>query len=867
MGTVQAKRALADAGHIKGNGMTSYQRLALFVFFDALERDLVGVIRSVAGEDDVLTEDEKKGANIALSHQLASPLDPSSPFDQLLGLDLGTKFQVLMRLKAKLDNASAEYYRKLQPAIERNIVVRNAVMHGRPLTIEEYASGFAFAQELKKQPRRWPQFYKDYIEYAKNPDQYSSRAVGLLDQPGDFGVLNNLPRPDYDDTGFFPRPDIEKSLKRKILGRHPVITILGDGGNGKTAVALQTLYGMVESNDHDFDLILWYSAKVAALSIEGVKVIESALTASPAIISQAAELEPGDGDPMTRLRRLLTQNKVLLVIDNLETVTGGLIRELVEDIPGESKLLLTSRIPVGGDLPVNVNEFSEAESIRFLRIVIEAHGVSSLKALDNGRLKFYAGRLGFKPLLLKWFVLGVKSGLDPNKIVVDQKHALQFCLENVVDKLGSPAKFVCVILATLPEAISISILVEISKKSALLVEEGISELVRFGLVTTEDTLGIDQHFKLRSFVRSYIIRVINPDKNDTNEISSSYLRLKNAYEQERMQAQANRYQIRNLIVRSPSEAIAAQKLRRTVHYSLTNGWVDEDLFKELKVTNPAYFEVYRNEGVAAYYSSDVPRAIHSYEAALEYGNDQPQLHYFFAGLLMRSGYTERAAEEYAKALELDPEEPVVLREAARNLFRLHNYDLARKYLDKAAKQRASSQKDMVVLLDLQIQLRVRLIEHKTSVGDFDSAVDGCSDLLSYLQTCEVRLFDKTIIDHIRWINGTLAVIKRNCRRDTEKIDLLSNWIEEHAALDRAGAAGSPTGQRVGKVKRSGLKPTFGFIQDSDENEFFVAAARTDPEVWRWLNEGGLVLFEEEASERGPLAVNIVKYERNDSDGP
>lgn len=840
--------------------MASYQRLALFVFFDAIERDLVSVIRSIVGEEDVLTEEERRGAKLALSRQLASPLDPSSHYDQLLGLDLGAKFQVLMRVRGKLDVVMADYYRKIQPLFEKVITVRNAVMHGRPLTIEEYATGFTFAQELRKRPKIWPQFQNDYLEYAKAPYHFSAHAVGLIDQPGSFGVLNNLPLPDYDDTGFFPRPEIEKSLKKKLLGRHPVITVLGDGGNGKTALSLQTLYGLVESNDHNFDLILWYSAKVATLSISGIKDIESAVTASSAIISKAAEFEPGEDDPMLRLRRLLTQNKVLLVIDNLETVTGGLIRELVEDIPGESKLLLTSRIPLGGDRPVNVSEFSEAEAVKFLRIVIEAHSVSSLRSVDNDRLKFFASRLSYKPLLLKWFVLGVQSGIDPNKIVADPKISLKFCLENVIDKLTQPAKTVSVILATVPEAISVSVLVEISDEDAFYIEEGIGELTRFGLVTAEDMSGVDRHFKLRGFVRSYIIRVINPDKEFTKEIGLRFRKLNDDYERDRMQSQADKYQIRHLTVRSRSEAIAAKKLRAAVRASSLQGWVDEGSFEELKVTNPAYFEVYRNEAVAAYHASDVPRAIQSYEAALEYGENQPQLHYFFAGLLMRAGYTERAASEYDSALALDPGEPVVLREAARNLFRLHRYDEAKVHLDQAAQIRARTQKDLVVLLDLQIQVRVRLIDHKTTMGDFDKAIEGCVDLKIFLEKCDIRLFDSTIYEHIRAVSGSLTVVRRDGRRGSEEIDALANWIKSNAAPNRQSEISKQQGERrIGSLKQIGRKPTFGFIVDNDQKEFFVAAATVDAEIWQWLNDDGVVLFEVELSEKGPLAVNIGVY--------
>lgn len=840
--------------------MVSYQRLALFVIFDSLERDLVAVIRSVSQDEDILTQDEQKSAQVALSRQPQIVLDSNASFDQILGLDIGTKYQVLMRLKDRLDNSVAEYYRKLQLSFEKVVPVRNAVMHGRPLTIEEYAIGLAFSQDLLRRPKLWPNLQRDYIEYARAPDQFASKAVSMLDHPENFGVLNNLPLPDYDDTGFFPRPDIERSLKKKILGRHPVITVLGDGGNGKSAISLQTLYRLIESNDHGFDLILWYSAKVAALSVQGIKEIEAAVTSSSAIVAQAAEFEPGSDDPMVRLKRLLSQNKVLLVIDNLETVTGDLIKDLVEDIPGESKLLLTSRIPVGGDLPVAVNEFTESEAVKFLRIVINAHSVAALKAETNDKIKFYAGRLGYKPLLLKWFVLGVKSGLNPDKIVADPKEALRFCLENVIDRLSPPAQRVSVVLATVPEAVSASVIEEVARQDALHVDDGIGELSRFGLISAEDVDGVDRQYKLRSFVRSYIMRVINPNPSIVNFINEQYRKLSADYERERMQVKLSKYNIKHMTVRSKSEAIAAKKLKYITRTAYFDGYINEKALTDLKVSNPTYFEVYRSEAVAAYSAADVTRAIQSYEAALQYGADQPQLHYFFAGLLMRSGYNDRANEEYEEALKIDPDEPIVLREAARNLFMLHRYDQAKSYLDKAASFKARSQKDVVVLLDLQIQSRVRLVEYASAGGEFDVAVEGCRDLLDFLKSCDVRLFDNTMYGHIRAVNGAVAIIRRDDRRTHPGIDDLSAWIRENASLESQKHRNNRNHTKIGFLKTHGRKPTFGFIVDNDLNEYFVAAGTVDPEMWTWLTEDGAVSFDFEQTDKGPKAINIERFE-------
>jgi len=59
-------------------------------------------------------------------------------------------------------------------------------------------------------------------------------------------TLNNLPLPEYDETGLVGRSkevaDVFQLIKR---GRESVITITGEGGIGKTALALEVAYNLV----------------------------------------------------------------------------------------------------------------------------------------------------------------------------------------------------------------------------------------------------------------------------------------------------------------------------------------------------------------------------------------------------------------------------------------------------------------------------------------------------------------------------------------------------------------------------------------------------------------------------------------------
>ncbi|MGH4021865.1 MAG: ATP-binding protein [Pseudonocardiaceae bacterium] len=83
--------------------------------------------------------------------------------------------------------------------------------------------------------------------------------------------------PDFDETGFFGRRQQVNRVKRIINGAYPVVSILGDGGIGKTSVALKVAYELLDDQNGKFDAIVWVSAKATVLTAHEIKRINGAI--------------------------------------------------------------------------------------------------------------------------------------------------------------------------------------------------------------------------------------------------------------------------------------------------------------------------------------------------------------------------------------------------------------------------------------------------------------------------------------------------------------------------------------------------------------------------------------------------------------
>jgi LuxR family glucitol operon transcriptional activator len=96
-----------------------------------------------------------------------------------------------------------------------------------------------------------------------------------------------------------------------------------------------------------FEGIIWVTAKANRLTPSDIEEIDGAIKTSTGLLEAASDaLARQSSDPREDLYLHLSNNRLLLVIDNLETVLDEHIREFVRWIPARSnsKILITTRM-------------------------------------------------------------------------------------------------------------------------------------------------------------------------------------------------------------------------------------------------------------------------------------------------------------------------------------------------------------------------------------------------------------------------------------------------------------------------------------------------------------------------------------------
>jgi hypothetical protein len=167
--------------------------------------------------------------------------------------------------------------------------------------------------------------------------------------------------------GYIHRVQLESELYERIMDdRHPVITLVGRGGIGKTSLALSVLHRLTQTKK--FAAILWFSARDIDLLPQGPKLVKPDVLDEKDIAKEfvsligPAEAQEKGFKATEYFANALTKSPLseplLIVFDNFETVRNPLelYNWMNAYVRVPNKVLITTRFrDFKGDYPVGRN--------------------------------------------------------------------------------------------------------------------------------------------------------------------------------------------------------------------------------------------------------------------------------------------------------------------------------------------------------------------------------------------------------------------------------------------------------------------------------------------------------------------------------
>ena len=208
------------------------------------------------------------------------------------------------------------------------------------------------------------------------------RALDLIGR-----CFGNLPLAPSD---YVARKELETQLAEVLTNeRHPIVTLVGRGGVGKTYLAIHVLRGIAHAVEERFFGILWFSARDIDLLPEGPKLVKpSVLTTKEIARNFVALVEPEgwkeDGfDAKNYLAKTLANSQLgplLIVFDNFETIQQpvDVFKWLDTYIRSPNKILITTRHRgFRGDYPVEVGGMTESECDKLVNATASSLGATA----------------------------------------------------------------------------------------------------------------------------------------------------------------------------------------------------------------------------------------------------------------------------------------------------------------------------------------------------------------------------------------------------------------------------------------------------------------------------------------------------------
>lgn len=807
-------------------------------------------------------------------------------------LDFQDTFVILNKNYTFLSSEAAIYLKAITTKLADITPIRNRVMHTRPLLGGDFSFTYDFISKLKKSdPIQWSTTIETRDKIEKDPNFVLTLKFPSVENLQST-VSHNLPVPDFDETGFIGRKkDVEAITKLVLTNR--VVSIIGDGGIGKTALAVKVAYDIVDMNEVcPFELIIWTSAKTTMLTHKGIEEIHSAISDYSGLISIISNtLEVGEtSSKLEEILEYLSVFKTLLIIDNLETIHTQEVRDFIREAQTKCHIVITSRIGLGElEYPRKLDGLSQSESAKLIREIARIRNSDTLLKLPQSTLIEISEKLYFNPLAIKWFVSTVETGIPPHEVVNNKEHLLDFCLTNVYEKLTEGAISVLNTIRASRKKISIAEIIYLSEFQPLDVRKYLIELFRTTLIAREITDGNNYDeitYFISDFAKDFLSQnyPVNPDFIKQNIKKSKSLNA--GLRQINKVKSYNEFSINALTFENQNQMISAKFLQEALSFSKNRDFKKSlEKVKEAKNIDPNYFEVYRVGAFIKAQNGDLLSAEEDYKLGLEIAPDNIRLLFYYSQfLLFKLEDVENAIIHAKKVYEQKPEHPFTAFLFARCFNTAQEFNKAIQIMNALIKEVDLDSKNLRMAYTELISyysnigrsqfivnndIESGIAHFKKSFGlfekckrenilDFKLVKNFCVSLflfIKHLPTTKIeanREAIKTIIsDNDEFINIAFELKQKIIKKYHEKFNdnSINHLIQFESLINR----------NVGNISKPKTQNNFVFIECDGKSIFAHKYDFLDIESWvEWkqLRNGQLVSFKIGEGAKGKFAKDI-----------
>ena len=824
----------------------SATRLTCFAVLSAIEEDLRATIEQHLGGSplgEVFPSDRIERAN---GRRAKDGLRSTEELPALLPyMDFGDSLEALASHALLLPSEIRDQVAHLSTMAPRVIAIRNRVAHTRPMEIDDSSFLIDTASSLLGiLGTNWEALGLVMTKLERDPSYVLGLTISLPADP-EPGPQHNLPVPDFDETGFFGRQEELRRIKKAIKGAYPVVSILGDGGIGKTSIALKAAYDLLDDPVQPFDAFVWVTAKATILTPNEIRRINGAIESSLGLFASAAMELGGErsSDPAAEVLAYMENFKILLLLDNLETVLDNRLREFLLDLPMGSKVIITSRIGLGIENPVTLSPLSTDESARLLRALSRIRNVQQLTKLAQESVDRLAAAMAGHPAYLRWFVAGVQAGRRPEELLGNNELLLDFCMSNVYEYLSDDAHAVLRAMQVLAGAKNQAEVAFLNDFTATQTQSALLELLTTNFVQmTSQVMAsvLDTGYEISEFAKQYLDKHHAVSREERDWLLARNQSLRNLGLQMAAENSATPYASTTVYVRGPGDYHAAGLLREAISVATVDPNRALELCKEAELLAPGYFEAWRVDGYVRALSLDYVGASAAYERGLELAPEMPAAMYHFGEYLLNSeAGVQRALELLQSAARLDPASPEVAAQISWAHFCLGDMATAIEVSGSIIAMREAPGAMRRAAGVLVMRATYEGVNRAMAEGNLDDSVSLVELAVERLETIEPILLDGEAADALIAIGAQAERLAKDsvdyvARRSTGLVGRIQSVLDV--------IPGGASSRSLGSVKTLVRDKGYGFIRVGGPDYFFHLRDLVDATDWESLMVGDDCVF-------------------------